>query len=188
MKRALLITALLLAPHLSRAAEYDEPIEGGRSPNRQIEVINIHNGEGGYFVIRNKSGETIFSEKSLRKEFDFAHSAWAVLWRADSRFVAIAFGTTKFCVETVVFYLDGQNLVRVPIPEYDPPDAENNLDNNTHRVPHRWLKNGDLVMDITTGYHTKSDGGITGYYVTIDFAGNPPKGTKHSRTKPTDRD
>src|SRR5690242_8238524 len=120
MRRALLITILLLAQHLSRAAEYDEPV-GGRSPDGQFEVINIHDGEGGYFVIRNKSGETIFCEKSLRDEFGFAYAAWNVLWRGDSRFVAIAFSTTKFCVETIVFHRDDQKLTRVPIPEYDPP-------------------------------------------------------------------
>jgi hypothetical protein len=188
MRRTLLIIAFLLAQHLSGAAEYDELIEGGRAPDHRFEVINIHDGEGGYFVIRNKLAETMFSEKSLRDEFGFAYAAWSVLWRADSRFVAIAFSTTKFCVEAIVFYRDGQKLARVPIPEYDPPDAENKLDNNTHRVPHRWLKNGDLVLDITTGYHTKSDGGTTGYYATVHFAGNPPKGTKRSRTKSTDRD
>jgi hypothetical protein len=188
MTRALLFIVFFFAQHLCNATEYDESIEGGRSPDRQFEVINKHDGEGGYFVIRNNSVETIFSEKSLRNEFGFAYAAWNVVWRSDSRFVAIAFSTTKFCVETIVFRRDGQKLTRVQIPEYDPPEAENNLDDNTHRIPHRWLKNGDLVLDITTGYHTKSDGGITGYYATIRFAGNPPRGTKHSRTKSTDRD
>jgi len=177
MKRALLLIMLLAARSLS-AAEYDEPIEGGRSPDRQMEVVNIHNGEGGYFVIRNQRGETVFSEKSLREEFEFAHFAWDVLWHPDSGLVAISFGTTKFCVETVVFYRDGQQLTRVPIPDYDRPNVENNLDDNTHRRPHRWRKNGDLVLDITTGYHTKSDGGITGYYAIVRFAGHPPKGTR----------
>jgi len=186
-KRILFLVFFLTIKSLS-ATEYDEPIEGGLSPDRQMEVVNIHNGEGGYFVIRNKAGETIFSEKSLPAEFDFAHAARDVLWSPDSRFVAIAFGTTKFCVETIVFYREGQQLTRISIPEYDPPSVENNQDDNTHRTPIRWLKNGDLVLDITTGYHTLSDGGITGYHATVHIAGNPPKGTMGSRTKSTDRD
>jgi hypothetical protein len=181
--RALFIVGLCFAFQLSRAAEYDEPIEGGRAPDGQFVVMNIHNGEGGYFVIRNRSGETVFSETSLRDEFGgLAYSAWDALWRSDSRFVAIAFGTTKFSVETVLFYRDGQTLRRVTLPPFD-PDSE-----YTHRRPHRWLKSGDLVLDITSGYHTKSDGGISGYYATVHLAGDPPKASKRSQTKETNRD
>ena len=183
MNRFLIVFVFLAAATLGKANEYDEVIQGGRSPDREIEVVNIHNGEGGYFVIRNSSGETIFSEKSLGDEFGgLAHFAWKVLWRPDSRLVAIAFGTSKFSVETVVFYYDGKALKRVELPVYDPESG------NTHRVPHCWLKNGDLVLDITEGYHTKSDGGISGYFATVHFTGNPPKATKGSETKSKNRD
>lgn len=183
VKRALILSlALLAAPHCCDAVEYDEPIEKGHSPDRQFDVVNIHNGEGGYFVIRNSAGETVFSEKSLPVTFAFANAASEVLWRADSRFVAISFSPSKFSDETVVFYRDGQTLRQVELPDYE-PESE-----NTHRHPHRWLKNGDLVLDVTSGYHTKSDGGISGYFATVHFAGSPPKASKHSRTKVTNRD
>jgi hypothetical protein len=56
MNRFLIVFVLFAVATLARADEYDEPIQGGRSPDQQIEVVNIHNGEGGYFVIRNSSG------------------------------------------------------------------------------------------------------------------------------------
>ena len=161
---------------------------GGCSPDHQIEVVNIHNGEGGYFEIRDASGKSIFSDKSLDGEFFCPDFAWDVLWRSDSKFVAIAFGTTKFSVETVVFRRDGKNLVRVPIPEYDKPDANLDVEDTSHREPHQWLKNGNLVLDVTTGYHTKSDGGISGYLAAIRFVGIPLRGIKVSQTESIDRD
>ena len=191
MKRLLLFVAVAAMAHSSRAADYDEPIEGGRSPNGKIVVMNIHNGEGGYFVIRNDKDDIIFSEKSLDGEFISPKFAWTALWRPDSRFVAIGFQTTKFATETVVFRITGSALQRVFIPLFDPFDwnhAEFGSSDNTHRMPSKWLKNGNLIMDITTGYHTKSDGGISGYYATIHFKGKPPKGTKVSETPEINRD
>lgn len=184
--RTSVLVLLLALANASRGAADDmlmEEVEGaGRSPDRQMEVVNIHDGNGGYFVIRNSSGATIFSEKSLSDEFPYAEFAWKALWSPNSHFVAIAFGTSKFCVETIVLYRDGDTLRRVTLPAYDEDSG------NTHRIPHRWRKNGDLVLDITEGYHTKSDGGISGYFATVHFTGIPPKATKGSETKETDRD
>jgi len=193
MKHIVLIIALLAASHLSRAAEYDEPIDGGGSPDGKMVVVNIHNGDGGYFVIRDSSGATLFSVQSIRGEYinNLAYAADKVLWRPDSQFVAVAFKTTKFAAETVVFRRTGNTLQRVNLPAIDPFDWEHadfGSSDNTHRMPYQWRKNGDLVMDITTGYHTKSEAGITGYFLTIQFAGNPLKAVKASRTKVTNRD
>jgi hypothetical protein len=187
MRRFLLLIAFSLAANLGRAAEYGEPpIEGGKSPDGRIEVVNIHDGNGGYFEIRTGSGATLFSEKSLRKEFGGrAEFAENVLWRKDSRLVAIAFGTYKFAVETVVFLCEGDKLTRVSIPQYHPSNAE--ID-TIHCVPHHWNKSGDLVLDVTGGYHTKSDGGITGFFATLKFEGEPLKGIQRSKSKPTDRE
>lgn len=181
--RTLIILAFCVAATLAKADSRDGLYEGGRSPDGQLEVWGIHDGNGGHFVVRDSSGKTIFSEESLRDEFGgVALSACKVLWRSDSHLVAIAFNTTKFSVELAVFYHDGETFQRVAVPEYDPDSV------HTHRVPHRWLKNGDLVLDITEGYHTKFDGGISGYFATVHFTGEPPKATKGPETKPTDRD
>jgi hypothetical protein len=184
--RAFLLILVLVLPHVSRGTADDmlmEEVEGaGRSPDRQMEVVNIHDGNGGYFVIHDSSGAIIFSEKSFSDEFPYARFAWKALWSPDSRFVAIAFGTSKFSVETIVFHRDGKTLNRVLLLPYD-EDSD-----NTRRIPHQWRKNGDLVLDITEGYHTKSDGGISGYFATVHFTGNPPRASKGSETKPTDRD
>jgi hypothetical protein len=94
-------------------------------------------------------------------------------------------------MQTIVFFRDCQVLKRVGIPVYEPFDAEHaefGTMDNTHREPYRWLKNGDLVLDITMGYHTKSEPGSTGYFATLHFAGNPPKATKKGRTKTVVRD
>ena len=93
-------------------------------------------------------------------------------FRIQSRFVAIAFSTSKFCVETIVLYRDGDTLRRVVLPAYDEDSG------NTHRIPHQWRKNGDLVLDITEGYHTKSDGGISGYFATVHLQGIRPRQPK----------
>ncbi len=193
MNRVVIIVLLLAWCHLSRAAEYDDPIDGGRSPDGQMVVVNIHNGEGGYFVIRDASGTNLFSEQSIQDEqtAKLALAACAVLWRSDSQYEAVAFNTTKFAVETVVLRRVGTTLQRVSMPAIDPFDwehAEFGTSDNTHRMPYKWRKNGDLVMDVTTGYHTKAEPGITGYYMTIHFVGNPSKGVKSSRTKTANRD
>jgi hypothetical protein len=200
MTRALLIFLLITAQSLTNATEIDVPINGGRSPDRQLEVVNINDSEGGYFVIRSSSRETIFSGKSLRDEFQFAWIAWDVLWRSDSRFVAISFHTTQVCVETVIFEHIGATLRRVKFPwfmwdgktqnrsPYEGLADNETLIGNTHRRPTRWLKNGDLVMDITTGYLRKSsEAQIKGYFATVRFTDDPPKASVISKTKITVR-
>ncbi len=187
MNRILLLIAFCLTAHLSRAAEYVEsPVETGKSPDGQMDVVNIHDGEGGYFVIRNNSNSTIFSEKSLNDEFGDQivvrpSAAQTVLWRPDSRFVAIAFPTYTFAVETVVFFREDGTLRRIAIPEYSRPHVE--VD-RTHCEPYRWLKNGDLVLKITTGYSRLGEGTLTQYFATVQIRGNPPKASKGSQTKP----
>lgn len=211
MKYVLLLVTLCASFSLSAAYGIVETIEGGRSPNAQLEVVNIvtpktsdedYPNPERHFEIRDKSGQTVISELSLKdltdtndsgKIFAFA-DAGKVLWRPDSRMVAISTRTSKFATLTVVFACEGNSVKRVEIPEYepfvfDPKDPEMfGSSDTTHREPYRWRKNGDLILDITMGYHTKSDGGITGYYATVHFSGNPPKAVKGSQTKETERD
>ena len=175
-------------------------VSGGRSPNGEFEVVEVGldmNAGGNYpyreshFEIHDRSGKTIVSELAL-EDLTFTLNgspgihvfgdARKVLWRSDSRYVAIETETSKFATETIIFFCDGGTFKRIKGPECDEFDA------HTKCAPLRWLKKGDLVLDITSGYHTKSDGGITGFYLTIHFAGNPPKATKHSETKETNRD
>ena len=159
-------------------AENVEPVDQGKSSDGKMQVGNVQDGNGGYFEIRTASGSVLFSEKSLNDRYPVTPSgAWQALWSADSQWVAIAFGTTKFSVETIVLHRNGTTLEPVDIPKYD---AESE---NTHRVPQKWRKNGDLVLAVSTGYHTKSDGETDQYLATIHFAGNPPKGVKDSQTK-----
>jgi len=143
-----------------------------------MQVINIRDGRGGFFEVRSQAGELIFSEKAVSARYVVApKGAQQVLWSPDSQWLAIAFGTTKFSVETIVLHRKGTALELVDLPAYD-ADSE-----NTHRVPQEWNKNGDLVLAISTGYHTKSDGGIDQYLATIHFTGTPPKGVKASQTQ-----
>ena len=161
-------------------ADNVEPVDQGKSPDGQLEVVNIHDGNGGYFEIRSESSSVLFSEKSLNDKYPVTPTgAWKALWSADSQWLAIAFGTTKFSVETIILHRKGATLEPVDIPEYD-GDSE-----NTHRVPQKWRKNGDLVLAISTGYHTKSDGGIDQYLATVHITGTPPKGVKGTQTKST---
>jgi hypothetical protein len=155
-----------------------EPVDQGKSPDGQMQVINLHDGNGGYFEVLTSAASLLFSEKSLNGRYPVTpKGAWQALWSVDSQWVAIAFGTTKFSVETVVLHRRGKALELVEIPTYD-SESE-----NTHRVPQEWLKNGDLVLAISTGYHTKSDGGIDQYLATIHFEGTPSRGVKRSQTK-----
>lgn len=176
----ILVAAAILLGMMSVVAEELDPLDGGKSPDGKLEVVNVHDGNGGYFEVRTAAGSVLFSEKTLNDRYAVTpRAAWQVLWGADSQWVAIAFGTTKFSVETIVLHRNGAALEPVDIPEYD-ADSE-----NTHRVPQKWRKNGDLVMAISTGYHTKSDGGIDQYLATVHFTGTPPKGVKGSQTKST---
>jgi hypothetical protein len=208
MKRVFLLLTLCVSVRLSAAERAVETLEGGRSPNGQLEVVNVATFKASdndypnperHFEIRTKSGGIVLSQLSLKDLTDVNDSgaifvfdgAWKVLWRADSRFVAISTRTSKFATHTVVFLCGDDTLKRVEIPEYEPFDwehAEFGTSDNTHREPYRWLKNGDLVLDITMGYHTKSDGGITGYFATLHFTGKPPKAIKGRQTKAVDRD
>lgn len=159
-------------------ADNVEAVDQGKSSDGQMQVVNVQDGNGGYFEIRTASGCVLFSEKSLNDRYPVTPSrAWHALWSTDSQWVAIAFGTTKFSVETIVLHRNGTALEPVDIPKYD---AESE---STHRVPKKWRKNGDLVLAVSTGYHTKADGKIDQYLATIHFEGNPPKGVKNSQTK-----
>src|SRR5437588_4118783 len=103
MHRVLFLIALCFIRHSSHATESGAtPIEEGKSPDGQMEVVSVPGADGSHFEIRTSSGATVFSEESLKEEFGGRASfAETVLWRPDSRFVAIAFGTYKFAVETV---------------------------------------------------------------------------------------
>ena len=178
-------------------------LEGGRSPDGQFEVVNVSlhrtNNTGyryqeTYFEIREKSGQVIASEYSI-KDLVFTtddssgdhvyDGADKVLWRSDSRFVAISTRTSKFAVHTEVFYKDGLTFKQVEMPDYSELDlkADPQAYDNTHVEPHRWRKNGDLVLDINFGYHTKYDGSIFEYFSTVHFTGHPPKASKGAETK-----
>jgi hypothetical protein len=209
MKAFLLLLIVCMGVRSSAANPDIERIEGGRSPNGQFDVVNVtthKTSDGNYpnperhFEVRTKSGETVLSQLSFKDlisrnssedaKYTFA-GASKVLWRADSHFVAISTQTSKLAIQTVVFDHNHKGLRRVEIPEYEAFDWEHasfGSSDNTHREPYRWLFNGDLVLDITMGYHTKSDGGITGYHATLRFSGNPPKGIEKRRTKTVDRD
>ena len=210
MNRVLFALILLVACCRLDAADSGlDTIDGGKSPSGQFEVINVWRSSklnSGFpitlrhFEIRNKSGEILVSELSLQdllrsyndsSDIHVFGDAHKVLWRSDSRFVAISTRTSKFATQTILLYFDGKTFSRVAIPEYEPFDEEHasfGSSDNTYREPYRWRKNGDLILDITMGYHTKSDGGITGYFATIHFKGNPPTASKGSETKATDRD
>ncbi len=193
---AILLSLLYLASGQIAAAD----LPGARSPNGKFEVVDVDinmNAGGNYpyrephFEIHNESGKTIVSQLALEDlTFTLDDSpgihvfggAWKVLWRADSQLVAIETRTSKFATKTIVFFRDGDTFKRISVPEFE------KFDERTRCEPLRWQKNGDLVLDVTMGYHTKSDGGITGYYLTIHFAGNPPKATKTSETKETNRE
>jgi len=184
-------------------------VPGGRSPNGEFDVVDVDldmvaGGDYPYrerhFEIHDKSGKTLISELSL-EDLTFTSDdspgthvfggAWKAVWRADSCFVAIETYTSKFATKPIVFFRDGDEFRRIKMPEYEPFDEEHatfGTSDNTHREPLRWRKNGDLVLDITMGYHTKSDGGITGYFAIVHFAGKPPKATKGPETKTTNRD
>jgi len=162
------------------------PIEGGTSPNGMFEVVNIYPKNEGqwHFEIRSKSGDTLISEMALddlvMTDESGKYLFWpasTVLWRPNSRWVAISTRRSKFDMLTIVFRWDGHKFQRVPIPDYE-GDTE-----NTFRTPDHWLKNGGLVLDITLDHHTKSEPGGREYYATIGFSGKPPNGFKRSRTK-----
>ena len=184
MKRLVILLSILTAS-LESVALGD--VEGGRSPNGEFEVTNVdldvvldgdYHSHKPHFELHDKLGQTIVSELSLKDltltldnppGIHVFGAAWRVLWRADSRFVAIETYTSKFATETIVFFRDGETFKRVKTP-YQPSDDERATDEgwaHTHCEPLRWKKNGDLVLDITEGYHTKSDGGITGYFAAI---------------------
>jgi hypothetical protein len=179
MKTIQTLTAALAFFIASPAIASDvEPVDQGNSPDGQLQVVNIHDGNGGFFEVRTSSGSVLFSEKSLNGQYAITpRGAWQALWSANSQWVAIAFGTTKFSVETAVLHRNGAALELVAIPHYD-SESE-----NTHRVPDEWRKNGDLVLAISTGYHTKSDGGIDQYLATLHFQGTPLQGIKGLQTK-----
>ena len=185
------IIILLLAMHDCYAAESNPSIENGRSPDGMMEVVNINAGDGRFIIINDK-GETLFSGESIQDKYinNIAFPVWKVLWRHDSKFVAIAFSTSKFAEETVVLRRDGNALQQVELPAFNPFDWEHakvGSSDNTHRVPYAWHKNGDLIIDITSGYHTKSDGGLSGYFIAVHFVGNPLKAVKGAKSKTTMR-
>ncbi len=194
----ILVAGLLI---YSAAGDEIERVEGGKSPNKQFEVVNIHsvkNGDDGspyderHFAIRKKSGELFTPEVSLNVPmYHRGYEAQKVLWRGDSRFVAISIQPTKFATHTVVMFYDGKTFRQIEIPEYERFDWEHAIfgsEDSTHREPCRWLRNGDLLLDITMGYHTKSEGPAPGYFATLHFAGTPPKAAEVRRTRTTDRD
>jgi len=194
--RVLTFLILLAVARSSAAAANVEAIEDGRSPNGQFEVVNVlvvkMDGTVPYnerhFEIRIKSGHTIISQS---REVFGAEGATKVMWRPDSRFVAIAVKTSKFAIQTKVFFREGHTLKKMEIPEYEPFDEDHasfGSSDSTFREPYRWLKNGDLVLDITLGHHTKSEPPSLGYYATVHFSDNPPRASKKSRTKTIDRD
>jgi hypothetical protein len=182
-----------IASNTSTIAGKVEPIEGGASPNGMFEVINVlltatdatgFSYNDWHFEIRSKGGETLVSELSLPELIAWTDSnkhafggGETVLWRPNSRWVAISTRTSKFSVETIVFHWDGHQFQRVPMPQYE-ADTD-----NTFRMPYRWLKNGDLVLDLTLDHHTKSEPGGREYFATVGFSGNPPNGFKRSRTE-----
>ena len=175
-----LLAAMLFIFVARVIADDAEPLERGKSPDGQLQVVNIRNGAGGYFEVRTSMGEVLFSEKTLTDHYPVPpKGAQQVLWSANSQWVAIAFGTTKFSVETIVLHRNGSTLELVGLPIYD-QDSD-----NTHRIPQEWRKNGDLVLAVSSGYHTKSDGEIDQYLATVQFKGTPPKGEKGPQTKPT---
>jgi hypothetical protein len=108
-KRVLLFLVLSCAPRFFAVAADDiRAVDGGRSPNGQFEVVNVWgpmNYDGNHdrvphFELRDRSGNTIISELSieqLQPPFGF-FGAFQVLWRSDSRFVAIATETSKFTI------------------------------------------------------------------------------------------
>jgi hypothetical protein len=179
------------------AASDTETVDGGRSPNGQFEVVRVWGpmNYGGshdlvpHFELRNKSGNRLISELSsaqLQPPFGFL-GAFQVLWRPDSRFVAIAVETSKFTIHTLVFSRRGQTFERVEIPDYD--DADWRSEVGVHELPYAWQKNGDLVLDITYGYTKMAkEDEISEYFATVYFSGNPPKGSKgpQSTTAPDD--
>jgi hypothetical protein len=180
---------------LAIAASDAEPIDGGPSPNGQYQVVKVWGpmNDGGnqdivpHFELRNKSGKTLISELSiaqLQPPFGFL-GAFQVLWRSDSRFVAIATETSKYTIHTLVFFKTGQTFKRIDIPDYDDDDEGNwRSEDGVHQLPYAWRKNGDLVLDITYGY-TKiaTEDEISEYFATVHFSGNPPKGSKGPQSK-----
>jgi hypothetical protein len=136
--------------------------------------------------LRNKSGNTLISELSiaqLQPPFGFL-GAFQVLWRPDSRFVAIAVETSKFTIHTLVFFRRDQTFERVEIPGYN--DADWRSEVGVHQLPYAWRKNGDLVLDITSGYtKVAKEDEISECFATVHFTGNPPTGVKGPQTKVT---
>jgi hypothetical protein len=177
-------------------------VDGNRSPDGQFEVVNVtkplindagNHYRGTHFEIRAKSGQVIASEYAIKDPAftsdhppgdDVNDGAEKVLWRPDGRFVAISIQTSKFAIHTIVFFKDGEAFKQVQIPDYGDVDLKDpEAYDNTHVEPYHWRKNGDLVLDINFGYHTKYDGSIFEYFATVHFAGYPPKASKGPETK-----
>lgn len=174
------------------AANDAEAIDGGRSPNRQFEVVKVWGpmNDGGnrdlvpHFELQDNSGNTLISELSipqLQSPFGFL-GAFKVLWRPDSRFVAIAVETSKFTIHTLVFSKTGRTFDRVEIPGYNEADWRSEV--GVHQLPYAWRKNGDLILDITYDYtKVTEEDKVSEEFSTIHFTGNPPKGYKVKGTK-----
>jgi hypothetical protein len=195
LKLVLLFLMFCRVSHvLAIAASDAEAVDGGRSPNGQFEVVKVWEpmNYGGnqdlvpHFELRNNSGNTLISELSiaqLQPPFGFL-GAFQVLWRSDSRFVAIATETAKYTIHTLVFFKTGQTFKRIDIPDYDDDDEGNwRSEDGVHQLPYAWHKNGDLILDITYGYtKVATEDETSEYFETVHFSGNPPKSSKGPRT------
>ena len=109
--RLSLIAALAVLFVDPAVADTIEPVDQGKSPDCQMQVVNIRDGGGGYFELRTSAGDVHFSEKTISDHYAVPpKAAQQVLWSLDSQWVAIAFGTTKFSVETIVLHRKWHHL------------------------------------------------------------------------------
>ena len=191
--KVLLILFALMTLGVRMHAEEMAVEPPAKSPNDRYVVVNVLtkdiSDDRKHFEIQSVSGEILASEldqKDLAQNqgdgLFFFEAAEDVLWRPDSKMVAITTRTSKFNCQTLVFSWDGTSFRRVELPAYE-ADTD-----NTFRQPQHWEKNDDLVLDISLGHHTKAEPPDLGYNVKIHFSGVPLKGAQISRTPTVDRD
>ena len=142
------------------------------SPDKQF---SLSFSDRGSFTLQDSHGAIVLSSQNLPElrdlaDFDQEH----VLWSPDSQILALA-GGGGHDLQILVFVRSGDKFVLVSV-----PDVTDKHD-NPHVLPHRWLKDHQLVLDISGPYAGKANGYNYTGKATIRVSTKPPSSKVLSR-------